>query len=164
MTSTYLKRVLIRDLEGLRTQLNAYSEEEQLWELPAGISNSAGTLALHLIGNVRHFIGTQFGESGYVRDREAEFNQKHVARSVIERHIDSAIVELSDAFDRVTDEMMDRLYPITVAGVSMATGQFLVHLVAHFAYHLGQIDYHRRITTGVNEAVTGGQMATLAED
>jgi len=164
MTSTYLKRVLIRDLEALRTHLNLYSEEEQLWELPAGISNSAGTLALHLVGNVRHFIGAQIGESGYVRDREAEFNAQHVARAVIEQHIDSAINEISGALDQVSNEMMDRVYPIAIGGVNLPTGQFLIHLVAHFGYHLGQIDYHRRITTGVNEAVAGGQIAALVRN
>ena len=61
MKTIFLKRVLLRDLEGLRAQINAYAEEEQLWEVPEGISNSAGTLALHLVGNLRHFIGAQIG-------------------------------------------------------------------------------------------------------
>jgi hypothetical protein len=33
-------------------------------------------------------------------------------------------------------------------------GQFMVHLVAHLGYHLGQVDYHRRIAAG-QEALPG---------
>lgn len=162
MISTYLKRVLVRDLEGLRAQLNAYPEEHQLWELPSGISNSGGTLALHLVGNVRHFIGATIGGSGFVRDRDAEFGGRNISVSDIEESIDNAIEEVSRALDLVTDEMMEREYPIEVGGERLSTGQFLTHLVNHFAYHLGQLDYHRRMTTGVNEAVGGSKIAALS--
>ncbi|MFV1981529.1 MAG: DinB family protein [Rhodothermia bacterium] len=161
MTSTYLKRVLKRDLEGLRAQIKAYPEENRLWEIPAGISNSGGTLALHLVGNVRHYIGAHIGGSGYVRDRDAEFRGRNISVSDIEESIDSAIEEVSNALGLVTDEMMEHEYPIAVLGTRLSTGQFLIHLVNHFGYHLGQLDYHRRMTTGINEAVGGGQIAAL---
>ena len=35
----------------------------------------------------------------------------------------------------------------------MVTGEYLVHLSVHFAYHLGQLDYHRRVVTGQNTGV-----------
>ena len=77
--------------------------------------------------------------------------------------IDSAVKEVSSALDLVTDEVMEHEYSIAVGGKRLSTGQFLTHLVCHFGYHLGQLDYHRRMTTGVNEAVGGGQIAALAE-
>ncbi len=163
MMSTYLKRVLVRDLEGLRKQLNAYAEEEQLWVLQTGISNSGGTLALHLIGNVRHYIGAIIGGSGFVRDRDAEFGSRNISVSDIGESIDRAIEEVSSALDLVTDEMMEREYSIAVGGSRLSTGQFLTHLINHFGYHLGQLDYHRRMTAGVNEVVGGSQIAAITD-
>jgi len=161
MFNTYLKRVIARDLKTLRAQVHAYPDENQLWEVPAGVSNSGGTIALHLIGNIRHFIGAQIGGTSYVRDRPAEFSNKNIPREEIDFRIDDAIEEISAALDQVTEDEMSATYPLAFGDVSLDTGQFLVHLTAHFAYHLGQLDYHRRLVTGMNEVVGAGQIAAL---
>lgn len=161
MLSTYILRVLVRDLEGLRSEIEAYPSSDQLWELPPGISNSGGTLALHLVGNLRHFIGAVIGGSGYERDRPGEFQDRDLPKSEVSALIDPTIEEISKTLDGLTDQDLSAAYPVEVGGVRLDTGQFLVHLAGHFSYHLGQVNYHRRLISGVNQPVVGNQMLAL---
>ena len=145
-----LAAIFARDLATLRMEVEAYPNERDLWRVVPGIANSGGTLALHLAGNLRHFIGTVLGATGYRRDREAEFASREVSRAELVQHIDDAIAVILRTLGEggVSDADMDKEYPDLVAGVRLTTGDFLVHLVAHTAYHLGQVDYHRRMVTG----------------
>lgn len=148
-----IRRVLVRDLRSLRAELDAYENDSEVWALPDGLKNSAGTLALHLTGNLRHFIGAQLGQSGYVRDREQEFAARDIARETLTEQIDSAIRELELALNSLADSDLERPFPIAVGGHQFTIGRFLIHLIGHFAYHLGQLDYHRRIVTGNNAGI-----------
>lgn len=141
-------QVLLRDLRALRREIDAYPDDASLWQVVPGISNSAGTLILHLAGNVRHFIGAVLGETGYVRDREGEFSRTGVARTVLHADILAAIQAVEDSLPKLTAFQLDAAYPIALRGRRLRTADFLVHLVGHLDYHLGQIDYHRRILTG----------------
>jgi len=162
MTVEYLHRIFLRDLAALRRELEAYERETDIWTCPQGIANSAGTLALHLAGNVQHFIGTQLGGTGYVRDRDAEFGDRHVPRTTLIAHVEQATQALDDTLRTLPEARLAEPYPLEVGGVRLPTGLFLLHLVAHFAYHLGQIDYHRRIVTGAGEAVGAQSVPALA--
>lgn len=147
MYTDWIARVLIRDLDSVRDQLNAYNEEADIWRLVPGIANSAGTLALHLAGNIQHYIGAQLGATGYVRDRDNEFSARDVPRSELLEQIEAARTALEKALPDMGGDVLNSAYTIDVAGVRPSTGQFLVHLATHLAYHLGQIDYHRRAVT-----------------
>jgi len=144
----WIKGVLLRDLRCLRRQVEAYADERDLWKTPPGVSNSAGNLALHLAGNIQHFIGTTLGGSGYKRDRDAEFAGRNVPRAELLRAIDAALAAVEETMPRVTDEQMDQPAGIRMGDATFTTGDFVMHLVSHFGYHLGQIDYHRRMVTG----------------
>src|SRR5439155_24275894 len=113
-----------------------------------GLPNSAGTLALHLAGNLRHFVGGQLGATGYVRNRDAEFATRDLPRAELLALIDRAIEEVETTLSSLRDQNLARPFPLVVANCSMLTGDFLVHLASHLAYHLGQVDYHRRAVTG----------------
>ncbi len=158
MTEDWLSRVLLRDVEGLRLQLEAYPNEDDIWKAVPGLSNSAGTLALHLAGNLQHYIGARLGGTSYVRDRRAEFDTRDVPRSELLREVEAARAAVTLGFaavrERGAENELDREYPEAIGGVTLTTGQFLVHLAAHLGYHLGQVDYHRRIVTG-EDAVPG---------
>lgn len=156
-----LERILVRDLEALRRELRAYAHEADIWAVPTGVANSAGTLAMHLAGNISHFIGAVIGENGYVRNREAEFARMSVSRSELEARIDVAIQSVGDGLAKINDLDLEKPYPIMLGDVQLTIGQFLIHLAAHFAYHLGQIDYHRRIVTGSNHTVGAQNIAEL---
>jgi|SRR5438128_4380722 len=150
MFTTWLGAVLARDLRALRREIEAYPQERDLWRVPpgAGITNSGGNLALHLAGNLQYFIGTVLGATGYVRDREAEFARRDVPRAELLREVDSALAAVAQTMARLREQDLAKPYPQPVGGVTLTTGDFLLHLAAHFTYHLGQVDYHRRLLTG----------------
>lgn len=147
MHTNWIGAIMARDLRALRRELEAYADERDLWRVQPGISNSAGNLALHLAGNLQYFIGTVLGGTGYVRDRDAEFNRRDVPRAELLKQVDAAIAAVA-LLSRLNDADLAKPFPQPVAGVTLATGDFLMHLTAHFTYHLGQIDYHRRLLTG----------------
>jgi uncharacterized damage-inducible protein DinB len=142
-----LKVVVLRDLRSLDAQVAAYPDDESLWKLVPGIGNAGGNLALHLAGNLRHFIGAQLGGTGYVRNRDAEFATKGLTRSEIREIVRAATDEIGASLDKVDDAVLSRPFPLLIAERRVRTGEFLIHLAAHFTYHLGQLDYHRRILT-----------------
>lgn len=148
MIVTWLRGTLVRDLRALRREIEAYPEERDIWRVQPGISNSGGTLALHLAGNLRYFVGAVLGGTGYARDRDAEFNRRDAPRAELLAEIDAALAAVDAGLTRATEPDLARPYPHPIAGHTVTTGDFLVHLVAHFTYHLGQVDYHRRLLTG----------------
>src|SRR5580765_7791582 len=142
-----LRRVLIelyeRDLAKLKSEIEQYDDEADLWKIATGISNSAGNLCLHLTGNLNHFFGAVLGDSGYVRDRDAEFANQNVSREKMLADIDATLDVVRSTLAALTENDLDKPYPIEVFGHAMTTGFFLVHLTTHLNYHLGQINYHR---------------------
>jgi hypothetical protein len=154
--------IMDRDLRTLRREVEAYPDERGLWQEVPGISNVAGTLVLHLAGNIQHYVGARLGATRYVRDRPAEFACRGVSRAELVREIEAARTAVKAALSGPTlpDPAAD--FPETVAGVRVATGDYLVHLTTHFAYHLGQIDYHRRVVTGQGTAVDAMRPADLS--
>ena len=142
-----LRTMVLRELRALDREIAAYPDDESLWTAPAGAPNSAGNLALHLAGNLRHFIGATLAGTGYKRDREAEFATRGLSRAELRELIAATIAELSTAFDKITDEQLDSVFPLPIQERRLRTSDFLTHLAVHLSYHLGQIDYHRRLTT-----------------
>lgn len=147
-TLTGLRLVLLRDLDGLAAQVRAYPTDAALWQEAPGIANPGGTLALHLAGNLRAFVGATLGGSGYVRDRPAEFATRGASRAELLERIAAARTEVDRALSGLDERALSRPYPEEVGGARLLTGHLLVHLVAHLGYHLGQLDYHRRVVTG----------------
>lgn len=139
--------MLLRELRALDREIAAYPDDRSLWQTPPGISNSAGTLALHLAGNLRHFIGTALGKSEYKRNRDAEFLTKDLSREQLRAEVRATIAELERAFDKITVDQLEAPYPLLIQERRVRTVDWLVHLSAHLGYHLGQIDYHRRLLT-----------------
>lgn len=162
-TADALQRVLSRELDTLRGQLRAYPNEAMLWDLPAGLSNSAGTLTLHLAGNLQHFVGAVLGGTGYVRDREREFAARDLTRDELFAQLNAAEAALASGLASPTEERLDDPYPLEFAGCRLPTRTILLRLIAHFGYHLGQIDVHRRLVTGNRQALEEPPISLLAE-
>jgi uncharacterized damage-inducible protein DinB len=145
MLKQTLQTIYRRDLEKLKEEIEAYKSEENLWSIDKDVTNSAGNLTLHLIGNLNHFIGAEIGKSGYVRHRDLEFSTKNTQRNELLRMIDETIIVVENAIESMKDEDFAANYPINVFGNEMTTEWFLIHLTTHLAYHLGQINFHRRL-------------------
>ncbi|GAB2548883.1 DUF1572 family protein [Spirosoma aerophilum] len=140
-----LKKLFHRDLVRLREEITLYHNEETLWQIEQGIANSAGNLCLHLIGNLNTYLGAELGKTGYIRHRELEFSLKDIPRTELLEKIDETILVVDNALNSVTDSQLDEEYPLLVFDEKTSTGYFLVHLATHLGYHLGQINYHRRL-------------------
>ncbi len=145
MLTETLKKLFNRDLSKLKSEIEAYQKEENLWHVNHGITNSAGNLCLHLVGNLNTYIGAILGGTNYIRNRELEFSLKDIPKQELINMIEATITVVSKALDQVSSEQMDGEYPILVLEEKTSTEFFLVHLSTHLAYHLGQINYHRRL-------------------
>ena len=143
-----LEPFLLRELATLKRELEMYPSDSQLWELPSGLPNAAGTLALHVAGNLQHYVGALLGGSGYRRDREREFAARGAPREELLREIEAAERAIRETFPRLGEAQLAAPYPEHVRGRPLRTDQFLLQLAVHLAYHLGQVSYHRRIVTG----------------
>jgi hypothetical protein len=139
---------LIRELEGFKRELALFPDDESVWSTLPGVTNSAGNLAMHVAGNLQHFIGAVLGGTAYVRNRDLEFGQRSGPRENIYQQLDAAIEVVRKCLPDVSDAALDADFPEAVMGTTFRTGTFLVHLVAHAGFHLGQAGYLRRILTG----------------
>ena len=88
---TPIKTVMLRELRALEREIAAYPDDATVWQTPSGISNSAGNLALHMAGNLRHFIGHALAGTNYVRDRNAEFSAKGMTRDELRAVIEESM-------------------------------------------------------------------------
>ncbi|TDI89690.1 MAG: DUF1572 domain-containing protein [Caldithrix sp.] len=140
-----LTELFIRDLTKLKDEINAYADESKLWITAKEINNSAGTLCLHLVGNLKHFLGATLGNTGFVRDRDAEFTQKNVPRAELVKGIDEAIAAVKTTLDLLDEQNLAKPYPIDFYKKQGSTAFYLLHFSSHLNYHLGQINYHRRL-------------------
>lgn len=144
-TTEHLSRCYIRDLEKLRSEIEQYPNDETLWIKAGAIPNSGGNLALHIIGNLNHFIGSVIGNSGYIRDRDREFSDSGISREKINMDLDALIVTVRETLAKIEPETLSETFPINIFGEPETTEYILIHLLTHLNYHLGQIDYHRRL-------------------
>lgn len=147
MTIQLLTDFFLRDLNKLKKEITLYKNESDLWILKGDVKNSGGTLALHLIGNLKHFIGTQLGSTGYMRQRDKEFSERNIPRETILKEIDETIAVLKKVLPTIKDSDLEKEYPIKFLEEKRTTGWILLTLSTHLSYHLGQVNYHRRMTT-----------------
>ncbi len=137
-----------RDLNRLINEIGLYKEESNIWKIDKGISNSAGNLTLHLIGNLNTYIGKELGKTDYVRNRDLEFSTKFVKREALLNELIQTLKLVKQSLSKLTDEDLSKEYPIIVFSEKTTTEYLLVHLTTHLTYHLGQINYHRRLLEG----------------
>ncbi len=144
-----VSELIVRDLSRIQGELELYGSESEIWEQAKGISNSGGNLALHVAGNLQHFIGAVLGNSGYKRNREFEFAAKNLPLQTLISEIENARSAVETTLSELDEGIANEDFPIEVFGKPMTNAWFLMHLVSHTSYHLGQINYHRRMISGI---------------
>jgi hypothetical protein len=137
--------ILARDLNKLKDEINLYKNESDLWKIKNEIKNSSGNLCLHLLGNLNHFIGAVIGNSGYVRNRDYEFTANNIARQDLIKQIEETSVVVKNALEKLSEEDFKKDFPVKFNNETLTTNLMLLNIVTHFNYHLGQINYHRRL-------------------
>jgi uncharacterized damage-inducible protein DinB len=145
MMVSILKTLFLRDLGKLKVEIGLYQDEKNIWHIDKQIANTAGNLCLHLIGNLNTYIGAELGDTGYIRHRELEFSLRDIPRAELIKGIDETAQMLTTTFDKISDKQLTEEYPQIVMDGKVTTGYFLTHLAMHLSYHLGQVNYHRRL-------------------
>lgn len=144
MVETF-RKLFVRDLNKLKDEIKSYNNEQNIWKLDGKIANTAGNLCLHLVGNLNTYIGKELGGTGYVRNRDLEFSQKNVTQKELVQKIEQTIEVVDKCLANITDDILQQEYPLLVYEAKSTTGFMLGSLLAHLGYHLGQINYHRRL-------------------
>ena len=134
-----------RDLNKVITEISLFKNENDIWKIKAGVLNSAGNLALHVIGNLNHFIGTTLGNTGYVRNRDEEFSLKDIPREALIADINDLKETIKNTLSKLSSADLENDFPIKIRDEVLSTQNMLIFLLAHLNYHLGQINYLRRM-------------------
>ncbi|MGH7678769.1 MAG: DinB family protein, partial [Gemmatimonadaceae bacterium] len=158
-----LETLIVRELRAFKRELEAYADDASVWRPVPGTPNTGGTLALHAAGNIQHYIGAILGRSGYVRDRDAEFARRDVPRRELLAGLDAAIASVQRTLPGLSEAQVAAPYPEPIAKRSVSARYFLVHLATHLAYHLGQLDYHRRAVSANTQGVDAVSVRELPE-
>jgi hypothetical protein len=147
MLSQILQALFVRDLKKLKQELELYKNEADIWKIEKQIANPAGNLCLHLVGNLNTYIGATLGNTGYIRHRDLEFSLRDVPRKELIEKVEATISMIEKVMPTVSDEILKEEYPLLVLAEKTSTEYFLVHLAVHLGYHLGQVNYHRRLVS-----------------
>jgi len=142
-----LADLLHRDLTRLIQQIHAFTDPITLWRCAPGITNSAGNLALHLEGNLREYVGRIVGGIPYQRVRDQEFSRKNLTAGDLTRRLEETRQVVTASLRQMDEDQLPHTFPGDPSGVPTSTRPYLIHLYGHFSYHLGQIDYLRRLLT-----------------
>lgn len=134
-----------RDLRKVIDEVNAFKNEEDLWKTAGSAKNSCGNLVSHLIGGMNHHIGATLGHTGYVRNRDLEFSVKGTPRKELVAQLEALILVIRKTLEPLTPEKMEAEFPFPFGGTNKSNGYVLMELLCHLNYHLGQINYLRRI-------------------
>jgi hypothetical protein len=148
----WIRLLLVRELASFSRELELFPGEELVWRTVPGISNSAGTLALHVCGNLQYYVGAVLGGTGYVRNRDLEFSTRGVSRAILVVELQKTIQTVRTVLRDLPAPALPAEYPELLVGARVPTGLFLLHLSSHLAHHLGQAGYLRRVLTGENRS------------
>ena len=145
MTTEYIT-LFERDLNKLAEEIRLYKDESRIWKVNGEIKNSAGNLCYHLVGNLNHFMGAVLGKNGYIRNREEEFSIRDIPAAKLVSEVEKTKAVVISTLKDLSDEDLKAAFPVEVFGYPMSTRHFILHLYGHLNYHLGQVNYHRRLT------------------
>ena len=155
--------LLARELAAFERELALFPDDETLWKTLPGMANAPGNFALHVAGNLQHFVGAVLGGTGYVRNREREFGRRSGTRSEVAEELQAAARAVRETLPGLSEERLAALFPEKLNGLDIRTDRFLMHLCAHAGYHLGQASTLRRILTGHDRSSGPVPLAALVD-
>ena len=145
MLNNVLANFYERDIRKLIEEINLFKNEETLWRTAGSVKNSCGNLVLHIIGGMNYLIGATLAQTEYARNREQEFIQKDVERKELIAQLEALILLINQTLNALTTEQMENEFPIFFDKPKTSVNYVLVQLLAHLNYHLGQVNYLRRV-------------------
>ena len=144
-----INRFFQRDIDKLIQEIKSYKNEADLWKKQGEIKNSAGIICSHLIGNLNHFIGQGIGKTGYIRNRTLEFSIEFVPSNELIKMLEDAKVMIDKTLSEMDEKLLKEPKPLNFTVTAVETMMdYLIHLHSHLNWHLGQVNYHRRMLNG----------------
>jgi hypothetical protein len=145
MLNNVLATLYERDLRKLIEEVNLFQNGGNLWKTTGGVVNCCGNLTLHIIGNLNHYVGATLAHTDYVRDRPREFAEKGVPRGELVARLEALIPMIKTTLNNFTDLQMGAQFPLLFDDAYNSNSYVLIRLLTHLDYHLGQVNYLRRI-------------------
>lgn len=137
--------LFLADIDKLIAEINLFKTESDIWQTKEGITNSAGNLTLHLLGNLNHFIGKTLGNTDYIRQRDEEFSLKNIHKEKLINDLKELKQTIINTLSKLSVENLEKDFPIAIRNEIFSTQMMLIYLLAHLNYHLGQVNYLRRM-------------------
>jgi uncharacterized damage-inducible protein DinB len=149
MITAAISSIFERELTKLAEEIKLYKSEDAIWRVDKDVKNSGGNLCLHICGNLQHFIGAVLGNTGYIRNRDKEFSDKGIPSTELVKEVMETIKVVTKTLEAIPDEDLDKEYtafpPHLLGKEKLSKFYFLAHLISHLDYHIGQLNYHRRL-------------------
>jgi hypothetical protein len=140
----YFEEIFVQELSKLKDEIGKFNKDADVWRVVDGVTNPAGVLTKHLLGNLNNTIGATLGKNGYMRNRDYEFAVSAETREELIGQIENLIEVVKTTLGGLTQTELGELYPLEMFG-RKSTAFYLTYFYGHFKYHLGQINYLRRI-------------------
>lgn len=157
--------LMVRELRAFGAELDLFPDDETPWKTAPGITNSAANLALHVAGNLQHFVGAVLGHTGYLRNRDLEFSRSSGSREEVKKELAAAIRAVEETMPKLTAEVLASDYPLKmIEGKRIETALYLHHLCSHASFHLGQAGYARRVLTGDKRSAAPISLVSIMSD
>lgn len=141
---TELAELYRRDILKLKEEIENFNDESNLWQKAGGVNNSAGNLALHITGGLNWLVGTLLGNTGYMREREKEFTLRDVPKEQLIFGLDELAEMVYGVLSGLSKEAFESEYPLDFLS-KRSVHFYMVNFYGHLNYHLGQVNYLRRI-------------------
>jgi hypothetical protein len=145
MLSSVLVNFYERDIRRLIEEVNLFQSEENLWKTAGAVKNSVGNLVLHIVGGTNYLIGATLANTGYTRDRDKEFSIKGLERKYLVDQLETLIPMIKKVLNGLSQEDLDNEYPLPFDDMVRSKSYVLLQLLLHLNYHLGQVNYLRRM-------------------
>lgn len=134
-----------RDIQKVIDEINLFNDDSNIWKTSGSTKNSSGNLVLHLVGGLNHLIGTTLANTNYVRNRNLEFEQKDIERVQLIEQLKELSFMIDKTINSISEEQLNNSFPIFFDKENATIKYVLIQLLLHINYHLGQINYLRRV-------------------
>jgi uncharacterized damage-inducible protein DinB len=152
MITTVLIDLYSREIEKLKNEVLAFESDDLIWRTPDTQVISAGNQCLYIAGSLQHYIGNIIGDSGYIRNKEAEMKAKNISRERLLEEIENMRQVVVDTLEQVSKTELQKQFPTNEFEEPVSTEFFLIHLLRKLSYHLGQISLLRQLVSAKIES------------
>jgi uncharacterized damage-inducible protein DinB len=152
MITAVLIDLYSREIEKLKNEVLAFESDDLIWRTPDTQVISAGNQCLYIAGSLQHYIGNIIGDSGYIRNKEAEMKAKNISRERLLEEIENMRQVVVDTLEQVSKTELQKQFPTNEFEEPVSTEFFLIHLLRKLSYHLGQISLLRQLVSAKIES------------